>query len=65
MKIELNGNVIETGATNVAALLAEQQIDAACIASAFNGQFLPRSRYEHQALEPGCQLEVLSPMQGG
>ncbi len=65
MQIELNGQLVETDAQNVAALLHERQIDAACVASAFNGQFLPRSQYESQRLEAGCRLEVLSPMQGG
>lgn len=65
MQIELNGQTVETDAPNVAALLNERQIDAACVASAFNGRFLPRSQYENQQLEAGCRLEVLSPMQGG
>ncbi|MEZ3498313.1 sulfur carrier protein ThiS [Pantoea sp. KPR_PJ] len=65
MQIELNGQLIDTDAQTVAALLNERQIDAACVASAFNGQFLPRSQYESQRLVAGCRLEVLSPMQGG
>lgn len=65
MQIELNGQPVETEAQNVAALLRERQIDASCVASAFNGHFLPRSQYESQRLEAGCRLEVLSPMQGG
>lgn len=65
MQIELNGQQIETEAPNVAALLRERHIDAASVASAYNGQFLPRTRYESQPLEAGCRLEVLSPMQGG
>ncbi|MDU6390966.1 MAG: sulfur carrier protein ThiS [Pantoea sp.] len=56
---------METEAATVAALLQERQIDAACVASAFNGEFLPRAQYESQRLEAGCRLEVLSPMQGG
>jgi len=65
MQIELNGQRVETEAETVAALLQERQIDAACVASAFNGQFLPRAQYASQRLEAGCRLEVLSPMQGG
>jgi len=65
MQIELNGQTVETEAVTVAALLQERQIDAACVASAFNGEFLPRSQYASQRLETGCRLEVLSPMQGG
>ncbi|RPD96812.1 sulfur carrier protein ThiS [Candidatus Pantoea deserta] len=65
MQIELNGQTVETEAQTVAALLRERQIDAACVASAYNGQFLPRAEYDTQRLEAGCRLEVLSPMQGG
>ncbi|MGG6176879.1 sulfur carrier protein ThiS [Pantoea allii] len=65
MKIELNGLAIETQARTLAELLAEQDIDAGCVASALNGTFIPRERYSFQPLEAGCRLEVLSPMQGG
>ncbi|MEN5018595.1 sulfur carrier protein ThiS [Erwinia sp. Eh17-17] len=65
MNIQLNGIAIDTTATTLAELLREQQIDAGCVASALNGQFVPRSRYETQLLSADCELEVLSPMQGG
>ncbi|WP_455815193.1 sulfur carrier protein ThiS [Pseudomonas graminis] len=65
MKIQLNGLPIHTSASTLAELLREQQIDAGCVASALNGEFVPRSRYETQPLAAGCELEVLSPMQGG
>ncbi|MTD29339.1 sulfur carrier protein ThiS [Erwinia sorbitola] len=65
MKIQLNGLPIDTTAHTLAELLREQQIDTSCVASALNGQFVPRARYESQALTAGCELEVLSPMQGG
>ena len=65
MRIELNGRVIETTACTLAELLQEQQIDPATVATALNGEFVPRGRYASQRLEAGNQLEVLSPMQGG
>lgn len=65
MKIQLNGLTIDTSARTLAELLREQQIDAGCVASALNGQFVPRTRYETESLTAGCELEVLSPMQGG
>nr|WP_255464858.1 sulfur carrier protein ThiS [Pantoea multigeneris] len=61
----MNGQPVETGAMTLAALLLEQNIDASCVASAVNGEFVPRSRYADFALAEGQQLEVLSPMQGG
>ena len=65
MRVELNGRTIETGATTLAELMAEQQIDPRTVATALNWEFVPRSRYTSQQLEAGNQLEILSPMQGG
>lgn len=65
MNIQLNGREITTTARTLRELLAEQQINAGCVASAVNGQFVPRNQYDSLQLEEGCQLEVLSPMQGG
>lgn len=65
MNIQLNGRLINTQANSLSELLIEQQIDAACVATAYNGAFVPKSQYHTQLLDEGCQLEVLSPMQGG
>ena len=65
MNIQLNGRTINTQANSLSELLIEQQIDAACVATAYNGAFVPKSQYHTQLLDEGCQLEVLSPMQGG
>lgn len=65
MNIQLNGRAISTQATSLSELLIEQQIDVACVATAYNGAFVPKSQYDSQRLDEGCQLEVLSPMQGG
>ncbi|MGC0885046.1 sulfur carrier protein ThiS [Pantoea agglomerans] len=65
MRVELNGRTIETSATTLAELMAEQQIDPRTVATALNGEFVPRSCYASQQLEAGNQLEILSPMQGG
>lgn len=65
MRVELNGRTIETSATTLAELMEEQQIDPRTVATALNGEFVPRSRYTSQQLEAGNQLEILSPMQGG
>jgi sulfur carrier protein len=64
MRVELNGRTIETSATTLAELM-EQEIDPRTVATALNGEFVPRSRYASQQLEAGNQLEILSPMQGG
>lgn len=65
MRIELNGRVIDTTARTLDELLQEQQIDPATVATALNGEFVPRARYASQSPAAGNQIEVLSPMQGG
>lgn len=65
MRVQLNGRTIETSAITLAELMAEQQIDPRTVATALNGEFVPRNRYASQQLEAGSQLEILSPMQGG
>ncbi|MBP2170855.1 sulfur carrier protein [Erwinia toletana] len=65
MKIELNGQAIVTGATTLAELLRDQQMDISCVACAVNGDFVPRGRYDSSQIAEGCKVEVLSPMQGG
>ncbi|MDE3239767.1 MAG: sulfur carrier protein ThiS [Paracoccaceae bacterium] len=65
MRIDLNGAPVTTTARTLAALLAEHGFDAASVATALNGQFVPRSARDATALEDGVKVEVLSPMQGG
>ncbi|TGN07093.1 sulfur carrier protein ThiS [Leptospira ilyithenensis] len=65
MKVEFNGKILNTTATTLAELLSEQKIDPTCIASAMDGEFVPRSRYNNTLLREAAKLEILSPMQGG
>ncbi|WP_343463331.1 sulfur carrier protein ThiS [Pantoea sp.] len=65
MNIQLNGRPIATRATSLAELLIEQQIDLSAVASAINGEFIPKSLYAGRKLQAGDRLEVLAPMQGG
>lgn len=65
MRIDLNGAAVETAATTLSDLIAEQGFDAASVATALDGQFVARSQRDTQTLRPGVRVEVLSPMQGG
>ena len=65
MNIQLNGLLIETNATTLEELLYEQNIDIKSIASAIDGQCIPRSKYNTQKNIENSKLEILSPMQGG
>lgn len=65
MHIDLNGKRMTTEAATLAALLEEQGFDAASVATALDGAFVPRSLRHAASLADGAKVEVLSPMQGG
>jgi sulfur carrier protein len=65
MKLQLNGEAIETDAKTLVALLAEQGFGEAKVATAVNGQFVPATLRETQSLNENDLIEVLAPMQGG
>lgn len=65
MRIELNGQAVTTEAATLAALLDEQGFDATSVATALDGEFVPRGARQGVALTDGVKVEVLSPMQGG
>jgi len=65
MHIEFNGKTVRTKARTVAEFLAEQNINAAGVATAVDGDFVPRVRLAQELLREGSKLEVLAPMQGG
>lgn len=65
IEIEFNGKAVQTEVVTVADFLAEQQIDSANVATAVNGDFVPRTRYASTPLSASDKLEVLVPMQGG
>ena len=65
MRIVLNGKQLITAVGDLAALLLEQGIAGEAVATAVNGQFVPRGQRQQQQLHEGARVEVLAPMQGG
>ncbi|WP_417720724.1 sulfur carrier protein ThiS [Salipiger sp.] len=65
MRIDLNGTGTETGAATLAELIAAMEVDAASVATAVDGQFVPLGLRDATRLQEGSRVEVLSPMQGG
>ncbi|PQO23301.1 thiamine biosynthesis protein ThiS [Rhodobacteraceae bacterium WD3A24] len=65
MRIEINGEAREVTATTPAELLFELGWGEARVATALNGEFLPKTARERTELAEGDRLEVLAPMQGG
>ncbi len=65
MNIVLNGEVQQTAAADLAALLAEIELNEAVVATALNGDYVPAEDRAATALHDGDRIEVLAPMQGG
>ncbi len=65
MKLLINGRPREARSTTLAALVEEFGFQAACVATALNGEFVPREERDRIELGPGDRVEVLAPMQGG
>jgi sulfur carrier protein len=66
LKIELNGDPMETDATDLDALcrvLGFNQEDR--IATAVNGAFVAEAARAGQQLQDGDSVEIVSPRQGG
>ena len=65
MRIRLNGEDIDTTAKDLAALIEDRGFDIAGVATALNGEFVPRGLRAETTLAEGDAVEVLRPMQGG
>ena len=64
-KIVVNGEATETGAATVAELVAELGYNGAQVATALNGDFVPRSARAQTKLSAGDNIEIVAPRQGG
>lgn len=64
-EISLNGRALSTAAPTLAALLAEQGLAEAKVATALNGTFIAARARAETPLAAGDRVEVLSARQGG
>lgn len=65
MRVEVNGETIETTAQTLRSLIDERGFEIACVATAVDGEFVPRTKWDDTKLANGAKIEVVSPMQGG
>ncbi|MDO5606217.1 MAG: sulfur carrier protein ThiS [Paracoccus sp. (in: a-proteobacteria)] len=65
MRLEINGESRRSEAATLADLLAELGHDAGSVATAVNGEFVPRTARADTPLADGARIEILAPMQGG
>ena len=65
MKIDVNGAPQEVRSATLSAVLAELGWGEARVATALNGEFVPKAARDTTPVTAGDRLEVLAPMQGG
>ena len=63
--IVVNGEAVETSAATVAELVAELGYQEAQVATARNGDFVPRAARAEAKLAPDDTIEIVAPRQGG
>jgi sulfur carrier protein len=64
-RIRLNGEAIETEARTLADLVAGQGFAENAVATAVNGEFVPRQARAATLLAEGDKVEIVAPRQGG
>jgi sulfur carrier protein len=65
MRVTVNGEQREIAADHVDALLSELEYEGTHFAIALNFDVLPRSRWAQTPLQPGDEIEIITPRQGG
>jgi sulfur carrier protein len=63
--VVVNGEPTETGARTLAALVASLGFAQNQVATALNGDFVPRGRRDATLLGTGDRVEIVAPRQGG
>jgi sulfur carrier protein len=63
--IVVNGEAAETAVATVAELVAELGYQEGQVATALNGDFVPRAVRAETKLAPNDRIEIVAPRQGG
>jgi len=65
VQIEVNGEPQEVQAASLAEAVAELGLSEAVVATALNGDFVPRGARAETRLKEGDRIEIVAPMKGG
>lgn len=65
MKLIVNGQMLESEAATLAALLSELGYEEAAVATALNSDFVAKGARAETAVRDGDRIEILAPMKGG
>jgi sulfur carrier protein len=61
----VNGETVVTRAATLAELIAERGFAEGAVATALNGEFVPRGARNGTMLEANDKIEIVAPRQGG
>jgi sulfur carrier protein len=64
-QLTVNGQSTETQARTLAELIADRGFGEAEVATALNGEFVPRGARAATLLSAGDRVEIVAPRQGG
>jgi sulfur carrier protein len=65
IRLVVNGEATETGAATLAELVAALGYNEGEVATALNGDFVPRGARAETRLAAGDSVEIVAPRQGG
>ena len=65
LSLIVNGDPRALAVTHLAEALAVLGYDEAIVATALNGEFVPRMARAHTRLKTGDKIEIVAPLQGG
>jgi sulfur carrier protein len=65
MKFTVNGEPREIAAATLAEALAALDFEDAVVATALNGEFVPKRQRAATRLNEGDRIEIVAPRQGG
>jgi sulfur carrier protein len=61
----VNGETVETCAATLAELIAERGFAEGAVATALNGEFVPRGARSDARIAANDRIEIVAPRQGG
>ena len=65
MKLVVNGEKLDIEAATLAAALVALDYENTTVATALNGEFVPKRAREATPVREGDRIEILAPRQGG
>ncbi|MDR0780574.1 MAG: sulfur carrier protein ThiS [Pseudomonadales bacterium] len=65
MQLQINGEERNVACTTLAELLTQLAYTSAAVATAVDGEFVPRTARDTFTLYQGMRIDIVAPIQGG